>query len=349
MRLKSRIKARAVAPVAFYDPERDGVTFSLLTAFKGCREKAKNVLEGWTSTRTSMAMTFGNFTHEFLRRTYEDVRMGKLKTMPSEEYIFDRLAELEQLWRREHPRADTEDLEHLELTLLILRAMMPLYFRHWKNDIVAYKWEKLESEFKLPVTPSRFVNRHGRVMHPAASAGLTYRRGKMDGSYRVGAKNRVRLFETKTKSRIDDDTTGNILPFELQVNIYMGALSFLDKEHPTGALYNIIRRPGLRQKKAESLVQFAARIAEDVASRPDWYFIRLQMSVAKQEIEQSLIEQEGLMRDFLDWWYGRAPHYRNSDNCENKYGVCPFLKKCATGDTTGLYKRERVFMELEEM
>jgi hypothetical protein len=171
----------------------------------------------------------------------------------------------------------------------------------------------------------------------------------MDGSYRTGKDHRVRLFETKTKSRIDDDTTGHILPFEMQVNIYLGALLDLEREYPTGALYNIIRRPNLRQKQTETLPQFADRIVADIHARPDWYFIRLQMGVSKAEIDAAKLDIEGVMGDFLAWWYGDAPHYRNSDYCENKYGVCPFLKKCATGDTTGLYQRRRVFMELEEM
>lgn len=336
-------------PATFYDPERDGVTFSLLTSFKNCRERTKNVLEGWTSNKTSMAITFGNMCHELLRRVYNDFRQGRFHGVPKPAYIEMQLDTLECIWKTEHPRADQEDLEDLELTMLILNSVMPMYFKHWRQDFEIKTWEKLESEFRIPVAVSQFVNRFGQQKPWPHGPYRTFKRGKMDGSYRAGEKRRVRLFETKTKSRINDDTTGNILPFEMQVNIYLGALLDLDKEYPSGALYNIIRRPGLRLKKNETLPQFAQRIVDDIQARPDWYFIRLQMGVSRGEIDAAKRDLEGVMADFLAWWRGDAPHYRNSDHCENKYGVCPFLKKCATGETTGLYRRARVFMELEEM
>jgi hypothetical protein len=167
--------------------------------------------------------------------------------------------------------------------------------------------------------------------------------------YGGGEKKRLRLFETKTRGRINDDTTSAVLPHEMQVNIYLGAILDMEGEYPSGVLYNIIRRPQLRLKKGEDLKQFSKRIADDVAARPDFYFIRLQMGMSKQEIDAAKQDLEGIMAEFLAWWNGDLPHYRNSDHCENKYGVCQFLKKCSNGDTTGLYRRGKVFMELEEM
>jgi hypothetical protein len=349
VKLKTTKATHISLPVAFYDPERDGVTHSLLTAFKNCRERAKNVLEGWTDNKTSGSITFGNITHELLRRVYEAHRHTPFTDLAEvQEYAADQLDGLEALWKEEHPLADAEDLESLELTMLTLHAVMPLYFRHWRLDFEQKRWEQLESEFKLPTPVQAFVNRQG-VRVPVGTPYTTMRRGKMDGAYRAGKRNRIRLFETKTKARVDEAAIGDVLSFEQQVNIYMGALTTLENEHPSGVMYNVIRRPQLRQKKTENLKQFAQRIVDDVKARPDWYFVRLQMDVTKAEIDAAQRDLEGLLLDFLAWWHGHAPHYRNSDHCDGKYGKCPFLKKCASGDTTGLHKRSRVFMELEEM
>jgi len=340
-----KIKA---APVKFYDPTRDGVTFSLLNTFKNCREKAKNVLEGWTTDKTTLAITFGNLCHEALQRIYTDRRNEVFTGRPSDAYVGMQLDDLEVLWKRENPRADTEDLECLETAMLLLHAVLPHYFKHWKSDFTDKRWERLESEFNVPILVGGFVNRHGQWCETPKSY-KSVKRGKMDGSYRAGSKNRIRLFETKTRGRINDDTTGQILPFEMQVNIYLGALVHLEAEHPSGVLYNMIRKPLLRVKKNESLAQFAARVSADVAARPDWYFVRLQMDVSKAEIKAGMMDIEGVMADFLAWWNGDAPHYKNSSECETFYGPCPFLKKCSSGDTTGLYIRKKVFRELDEM
>ena len=339
-----KIKA---SPLTLYDPKRDGVTFSLLTAFKNCREKTKNILEGWTSDKTTMAVTFGNMTHELLRRTYRDHKNGVFTGKPPRRYIAQQIDDLEALWRQENPRADTEDLEHLEMTILLMQAVMPLYFQHWTYDF-RLRWDRLESEFRVPVSVKAFINRFGEPKHWPGGPYPSFKRGKMDGSYR-GTSDRLRLFETKTRGRIDGDTTSQILPFEMQVNIYMGALVALDREYPSGVLYNIIRRPQLRLKKKETLAQFADRVVADIRARPDWYFVRLQMNVSKKEVNAAMRDIEGVMADFLAWWNGDAPHYRNSDHCEGKYGTCPFLKKCSSNDTTGLYVREKVFRELDEM
>lgn len=342
MKIKSQ---RAV----FYDPARDGVTFSLLNTFKNCRERAKNVLEGWTSDKTTASVVFGNICHELLRRVYTDRRNDVLTERPTDAYIDEQLDDVEALWKQENPRADADDLGHLENTMLLLGAVLPGYFKHWRSDFEKKQWDKLEEEFRVPIRVQSFVNIHGEQKAWPHGPYPSFKRGKMDGNFRGGSKNRIRLFETKTRGRIDGETTGAILPFEMQVGLYLGALVDVKKEFPSGVLYNIIRRPQLRQKKSESLTQFAARVADDVKARPDWYFVRLQMDMSKAEIQAGMRDIEGVMADFLAWWNGDAPHYRNSNQCESWYGPCPFLKKCSSGDTTGLYIRNKVFRELDEM
>lgn len=340
MKVRPRMIPMKEVPAAFYDPERDGVTYTLLTTFKQCREKARLVLNGWTSRQSSLGMVFGGLVHALNQRIYEDVRDGRLTKLPEESYFKLRMKQLEKTWKKENPRADKESLEYLEFSMVLIEGIMPTYFRYWKKDFQLL-WERVEAEFKWPV----------KIELPSGRVSKTFIRGKMDGSFRKPKRPRPWLFETKSKSRIGEHGESNladILPHELQVNLYMIYLMWVDKQVPEGVLYNIIRRPSQRQKKRETMIQFARRVAADVRLRPEYYFIRMQMNVERKDLDRMELEIRDLVSDFLLWWNGHAGHYKNSDACENKYGVCGFLPICSRGDYAGFYKRDKVFRELAD-
>jgi hypothetical protein len=340
VKVQQRIIPLKEVPARFYSPERDGVTFSLLTTFKNCREKARLFLNGWASTKNSLGTVFGSLTHGVNQRMYEDVMSGKLTKVPSEDYIKAVCRKVETIWKEENPRADAESLQYLEFSMILLEALMPLYFRYWGKDF-QFIWNRVESEFKVPI----------EIEHPSGKIIKTFIRGKMDGSFRRRTTGRPSLFETKTKAYLGERGEGDladILPHELQANIYLIHLWWLEKVLPEGLLYNIIRRPGLRQKKKESVVKFARRVAEDVRKRPEYYFVRIQMLVTKKDLERNELELRDLVSDFILWWNGLAGHYKNSDYCQNKYGTCANLPICARGDYTGFYRRDKVFRELAD-
>ena len=322
-------------PVTFYNPKRDGVTFSLLTKWKNCRERARLHLQGWSTARVTLSQIFGTIIHAILERIYGDIQLKRLKALPTAKYVARHLAAIEKEWRKENPKASTETLQDLEIALMMVEAIVPIYFKWWHKDLTTIKWQALEHTFSLPVP------QHG-----------TFVRGKMDGRFLSSQSRGVNLFETKTKSRLGESGESNLtdlLGFELQVNLYLGAIFATDGAAPAGLLYNIIRRPNLQRKKSETFAIFQRRVAADVAARPEFYFIRLRMSVDKRELEREGREQAEMIDDFMRWYRGDAGHYKNSDHCENKYGTCEFLKVCAARDYTGLYRRPTVFRELEEV
>lgn len=324
-------------PATFYDPKRDGVTFSLLTKWKNCRERARLHLQGWSTARVSLSQIFGTIIHAILERIYGDIQLKRLTTVPSTKYVQKHLVTIEKEWRKENPKASTETLQDLEISLMLVEVIVPIYFKWWHKDLTQIKWQAIEHQFNLPVP------QHG-----------TFVRGKMDGRFTsaLGKQHKANLFETKTKSRLGESGESNLtdmLGFELQVNLYLGAIWAADGVAPAGLLYNIIRRPNLQRKKAETFVQFQRRVAMDVSKRPEYYFIRLRMNVDKRELEREGKEQALMVEDFMRWYRGEVGHYKNSDHCENKYGTCEFLKVCSAGDYTGFYKRPTVFRELEEV
>ena len=321
----------------FYDPKIDGVTFSLLSTFLDCREKARLHLKGWTPTSASMALTFGSIVHKIDEWVRDDIRSGKLTKPPGELRIKNLIKKVEKLWHEDNPRAGSRELEYLELSLLLAEGVLPSYFTYWYKDYTDLKWEKVEGVFKVPFSVK---DRQGNKYE-------TFLRGKIDGSFQL-KNGGTWLFETKTKSRIDEEILADILPFEMQANIYLSVLRRIDKKNPSGLLYNIIRRPSLRQRNSESIKAFADRITLDVKERPDWYFVRMEMSVDPAEIDRFEMGLEDLVSDFLLWWSGESGHYRNTNHCQNKFGACPFVALCLRNEKSNYFKRESVFRELQE-
>jgi len=339
----ARIIQMTPVNVKTYNPERDGVSYSTLAKFKNCRELARLHLKGWRPKRLSMGRVFGTIMHSLLQKVLEDLRSGKLTKPPSAEYVKKHIAKVEQQWRADNPKVDHETLGWLEVTCTIAEAVMPSYFKFWSKD-VKLNWNKPEAEFKYP-----FV-----VKHPFTKKKMrTFLRGKIDASFFDTSKTRPWLFESKSKSRIGESGESNltdILPHEMQVGIYLLILQIIHGgKVPAGLLYNIIRRPTVKPKKNEDLGTFAQRIIRDVQKRPEYYFIRMRMTVDSQDMFRRQQELEDVVSDFLLWWKGEAGHYKNSEYCENKYGTCDMLPICGRGDYSKHYRKQEILSEMEEV
>lgn len=315
-----------------YDPERDGVSPTILSVWKMCREKARLRLLGWTARRGTASQVFGTVVHAVLERVYGAIQSGKIGTIPSPKIVKQVCATVEQMWRRDNPKADATTLQDMEMVMLLTEAIMPIYFTFWHRDLTKMDWFHLEQYIGNEAV-NRAFGRHA-----------SHLRGKMDGAFRItGTSKRLWLFETKTKSRLGEQGESNlidILPQECQTTLYLGALQDANRgEVPAGVLLNIIRRPNFQLKKGESMKAFTARLVTDIQKRPDYYFIRIRMEVDRAELVTQRSRTDAMFTDFLNWYHGEAPHYHNSDACENKYGTCEFLRICARKDFTGMYQR----------
>jgi len=324
-----------------YDPERDGISPSLLSRWKHCREKARLNLLGWTSRKTSTAQIFGTIAHAVLEHAYGDIQRGKLGTIPSTKYVKQICTRVEDRWKKDNPRADSDTMENMEMVMLLVEAIMPVYFTFWNRDLIKMDWYHLEQYVGKPEEARPF----GKYR--------SFMKGKMDGAFKTSKdkKGRLWLFETKSKSRLGEHGESNlidIMPHECQTHLYLGALQDATHKVPGGVLLNIIRRPNFKLKKKESLKQFADRVSSDIQRRPDYYFIRIRMEISARDLEKQRTKLDGMFADFLAWYHGDSPHYHNSDACEDKYGTCEFLKICAKGDTTGMYQRPPRRNELED-
>jgi len=314
-----------------YDIKTDGCTQGLLAQWLQCRQKARWFMTGYSVTSASMALTYGSIGHAVLELVYKDLHTKVLKESPSEAQVRNYVAKVETEWRKENVKADKKALEYLELSLMIAESTLPSYFKYWTKDLKEMKWHAVEHDFAVPYT-----TKDGRK---------TIIRGKMDGVFN---NPKLWLFENKFKSQIDEADLVEVLPFEFQVQMYLWALRQKTGKVPEGVLYNIIRRTCLRQKVDEGITQFAKRISEDIKARPEFYFLRLEVSISEKELDQFSIELEDMITDFMNWWEGKSGHYKNTHMCLDKFGRCNYLPLCSSKNFALYEKRDKMYRELDD-
>lgn len=326
----------------FYDPARDGVTFSLLSTFLTCRQKARLFLHGYSGQHLSFAIVFGNIAHKILQVAYDQHRTGSLKQLPTSEWVDAQLEKIYRRWQRDNPRPNETAVQIMEEAMMKAGVLMPWYFHYWaRDDFQKTNWMQVEETFRVPYS---VTTKDGRVLE-------TFLRGRMDAAFRRPQSKRPldpRLFESKTRSTVDEQNLIDTLPIERQPGLYLSVLRRLTGREPASVTLNIIRKPLLRQKQKESWAQFERRIYADVKSRLDWYFFRMEMTVDPQDINRAEEDLNDLVSDFLLWWNGQSGHYKNSSACIQPYGKCPYLGYCSRGEMHGLIKRDVVFRELED-
>ena len=322
-----------------YDINKDGVTQTLLATYKQCRTQAAKWLAGWEKPGFSEPLTFGNATHAVLEDLYNHYRVNKppkitgLRGKKRVEPIVEEVAGLGKVWLAKwlkHERAnlsmDPKHAQYLEYIEAVLPHVLPHYVRMWGIDDFygGRTWLELESKFA--------VDFHGIPL-----------RGLRDGVY---SKKGLMLLENKTKGQIDQHTLSDTLSFDFQNLFYITATNLDVARHINGVLYNIIRRPQLRLKKNEQYAELLVRIGEDIAARPDHYFVRYPLTYNKTR-QKLFVKQLGYAIDeFHEWLCGNLKTFPNEFACVGRY-TCQYLQACAQNSNTGYTKRQVLFPELE--
>jgi len=316
-------KKKHVLAETSFNPLKEGITQSMLCSYLKCRRAASLGLQGWTPLKTASVLQFGEMAHGVLENIYKEGR----KKAPSEEEVLEFIKEQVEAWETSPrgQRAGAEDLEQLELNTAFLEAVLPSYFKFWaKEDFGQLQWVGLEKEFDIEFAGFRL-------------------RGKMDGIYRKGG---LWVFETKTKGRIDEQNISELLSFDFQSDFYSLATEKLYKEPPVGIRYNIIRRPGQKLGKKETVVAFKERVRKEVLADPKHYFIRYRVDKSKEDMEVFKRELTQILKEYKEWQQGKIADFKNPTSCVDKYGTCRFLRICSSKNYAGFYKREHMFAEL---
>jgi len=304
-----------------YDLGRDGVSQSILSTFLSCRQAARYYLDLWESPSVSFALMFGTLFHSLLEHYYKALATGQgVKAFVGFDAVFSHWV------AKDAGSIDAQKLEQFEAMAF---ALFGPYCKHWEKEDLKRQWVGVETVFD--------TNWEGYRL-----------RGMRDGMFLVNKGKEHWILEHKTTTTLDSDSLSLRLNFDLQNLFYILNTEQEYGVKVAGVLYDLIRKPALRQGKKESFNEFASRMVTAVNDAPGEYFARFPLvypETVKQRFRAELALQ---LADFRDWSRGLLPTYKNPSACIGR-GVCEFLPVCAAGGNAvaaGCIKSRVLFREL---
>lgn len=296
---------------------KDGVTQSLLTAWDSCPVLAKNILQGWMSPTPSEALFFGSLFHNLLEDHYNSEKMK---------------IDLGKFFDRQRKNAAGISSKITEKSYAMAEALYPSYCTYWNNDDIEKVWYELEPVFDIHFPYAKELGGH-RI------------RGRIDGVFELN--DALWLLETKTKSRVDEGGLMEQLNLDFQILFYITAAEKIFEREIKGVLYNVVRKPQLKQKKNEQINEFAERMKDDVFSRPDFYFMRYEAAFTRRAIKEFKAELHSMLIDYAKWVKSDFANSRKRRvSCTSKWN-CEFLSACAQNGFAGYIRKRKLFQELD--
>lgn len=289
-----------------------GISQSGLYRFLECRQKAKLAVDGWVLKRKSHALRFGSIWHSCLEFVYTLPSTAK-KLLPKPEDIAALRRNLIKEYESNAGLASSEEMEDTQLDIEVAIVLLKAYLKRYPDDFKKKAWVGVEEEVRVPYEGKNLL-------------------GFIDGVYRLDKG--LWLLETKTKGRIMESMV-DMLHFDFQSLYYLHLYLLKHGELPKGILYNITRKPQLKRGASESIEKFCLRLEEDVDVRPEFYFLRYEILIPKDEYEAWVVKElRPILEDYWKWGVeeGCSRSYKNTTMCETKYGACQFLPICSIGN-----------------
>jgi hypothetical protein len=170
-----------------------------------------------------------------------------------------------------------------ELDAATLSGLLAGYYAYYRGGREPVRQVEPETQFRIPLERSRSFE----------SA------GKIDG---IGllADGRACLLEHKTSGE-DISPASDYwmrLRFNPQIYQYVHAARSLGHDVST-IIYDVTRKPSIRQRQNESVEEYASRLAADTQERPEFYFARREVPVLEDDLAQFMEQRLNIGRMIL--------------------------------------------------
>ncbi len=324
-------KKKKKQKIVGWDLYRDGVSQSFIENFLTCKQQTYlKYIRNWTRDVHSPAAEFGICFHWLLKKIYTAKKPLPVKTL---------ILQYKKEWLKYKKMVSQKQHDSQEIVYGMCERVLPEYLKRWNGDfggkyefgsdvVQPKKWVSLETRYEVPYTYS-----DGRkTLLIVVFDGIFY--DKKKGLW---------LFETKTKSRVDEETLQDMFIDDIQVMLSLLAIKRYYKVKPKGGLYNVIRRPGQKMLKEDSLKSFLTRIKKDVSNpkRYDHYFMRWEIAIDWSEVmDWKRTFLDPVMRDIRNWVEGEAPHYHNPLTLTGQYGRSDYYDAILKKDFRYLTQRK---------
>lgn len=258
---------KQVAPSPSWTLE-DGVSQSLLNRFMGCRERFRLYsVEGAREKGDIVSRDFGTYFHDLLEchAKYPNISFAAI------------VAKVNKKKRK-------TELSYTDKQIAV--GVFEHYINHFSD--CQYKYFKQEEVFKVP--------------YDVPGKRKILLRGRFDGIIKR-PDGTLWIQENKTKQRISPEVLEATIPYNLQTMMYAIAAQIKYKKKVTGIVYNVIRRPGHRQKKGESIEDFVTRIKSEIEKDPYYYFYRWEYPLSEIALETWKKKTfNPLLTSLIQWW-----------------------------------------------
>ena len=266
----------------------------------------------------------------YLKNTLKD-SSSTVKTLLKKYHIY---------WKKYNPIPSQKQTKNQEIIYGLCQQLLPEYLKRWDgdfldkytfgNDTIKPKtWIDLEERYE-----TSYIYPDGKK---------TFLLAIFDGIF-YDKKKKLWIFETKTKSRIDEEIIQDMILHDPQIMMSLWIARYVLVQIPAGVLYNVVRRPGQKLLKDETLNSFFGRVKKEVSNpkRYDHYFKRWEFAIDWSEVRQ-------WKKDFLDpvmeeirmWFEGNLSTYTNPYALVNQYGKCDMYLPIVKNDFTYCSRRRK--------
>lgn len=280
------------------------LTNSARSTFLSCPQKYQySYVYGLAPRKPSIPFLVGGLFHAELDLMYSS---GSLDV----EGMRDRVAAAcEEVCK--FPGMRAEDSDNIWMQQAVVCGMVKGYAQlYLKRDLAEYKVVETEGSFDAKL-----------------DNGWTYH-GKKDMVVLRKKDMKLFLMEHKTAGRIDAGYVAK-LPMDNQILGYGWAQRAKTGRKFDGVIYNVTKKPQIRQRQTESLQQFMKRVEDDYHLNPGAYFYRETLTFGNEDLDRFGRELGRFVRN-IDRAQAEGDFYQNAGHC-TAMGTCPFMKLCLEG------------------
>lgn len=322
-----------------------------------CPEQAAlSYIDGLSNKGISTPLEFGSIMHYAIEHQFSFPDPKKCIYAVTNQYRKFRTPTL----------SHSKERETLDFLLGLAEITFPAYCEYWHQDDQRINWIQREVKFDIPYDlpmPNQDVGYglEGKIIRIRL-------RGMRDGIYSPPkAPNRRGIFETKNKSRIDENDIRDGLRADLQTLWYVFCTWIESGILPDEITYNIIRRDATYRRKDESQAAYLGRIAELIKKTPEHYFVRFHVKLVQSDMRHFVDKTlYPLLVSFVRWWHSikKNPtyrerwmegqrssfHFQNLNALVGKYGRADMYQKIVEpGSTSKYHIRSEPFPELSDL
>lgn len=326
---KRKIGGATFAGLSKLTKFKDGrqLTNSARVTFQNCRKKYEfSYVYGLAPRKPSVPFLVGGLFHNELDIMYTNKKFSEVSARKRIAEACEKASGTEGL--------TPEDSDNIWIQQAITVGMVKGYAEQYLDKDLK-QWEIIEPE-------SAF-----RVAVDSGKNPWEYR-GKIDMVIKIRKTKAIAIVEHKTAGRLDANYVAK-LPLDSQI---LGYCSGKRKEgvNVSEVIYNVTKKPQIRQRQNESLNQFYKRVEDEYISNPGIYFYREQLAFNPADLDRFDKELERFVGE-IDRCADAQYFYQNTSHCTSM-GVCPFMKLCLDGvnkETLMFYRiKERAHEELPD-